>query len=74
VREAVGRGLRDLYKQHESEPPPHYMVAWLARLARSQDHNAAAPSDDDGRHAARIVALSMGVLFSLILALNALAS
>lgn len=36
---------------------------------------AAGPSPDrDGRHAARVLALGMGILFSVMLLLNALAS
>ena len=44
----------------------------MRRKARIRTAQISMRSDHDGRHAARIVALSMGILFGLIFALHAL--
>jgi hypothetical protein len=50
VCEAIGRKLRDVYKQHEGQPLPAHMIASLARLDGSQGGIVAYPSDHDDGH------------------------
>jgi hypothetical protein len=39
VGEGIGRGLRDSYAQHKSEPIPDYIQELLARVKQAQWHS-----------------------------------
>ena len=74
VGDGIGRAMRDRYPPQTSESLPAQMRELLGRLEPAGVPAISGGADDDGRRAARIVALTMGLLFSLIFVLHAMSS
>ena len=74
VGDGIGRALRDRYPPQGSESLPAQMRELLGRLDGAGVAAVSRGADEDGRRAARIVALTMGLLFSLIFVLHAMSS
>ena len=74
VGDGIGRAMRDRYPPQSSESLPDQMRELLGRLDCASVPAVSRGADEDGRRAARIVALTMGLLFSLIFVLHAMSS
>jgi hypothetical protein len=74
VGDGIGRAMRDRYLPESSESLPAQMRELLGRLDRTSVPAVSSGADEDGRRAARVVALTMGLLFSLIFVLDAITS
>ena len=74
VGDGIGRAMRDRYPPQSSESLPDQMSELLGRLECASVPAVSRGADEDGRRAARILALTMGLLFSLIFVLHAMSS